>query len=76
MNNYKQIRLSHYVFSKQVSARFVDGNGNGRRYRNVTPSSVERLQNAVINAVNRAEFAVRLPINYKSVGWVAYPKGD
>lgn len=74
MNNYKQIRLTHYVRSGQVSTRYVDGSGDGRRYLYVTPSSVERLQNAVIKAVNRAEFKVRIPINYESVGWVAERK--
>jgi hypothetical protein len=72
MNNYSEIRLTHYQGTTEATAKFTDGSGNERRYRNVTPSSVERLQNAIIRDGRGANnFTVRLPIGYGDIGWVA-----
>ncbi|GAG42262.1 unnamed protein product, partial [marine sediment metagenome] len=61
MNNYKVIGLTHWQSASGATARFRDGSDNARRYPNVTPESIERLQNAIRQAVDRNEFVVRLP---------------
>ena len=72
MNNYLQIRLTHWLSNLNVEAVFYDGASNDRRYYNVTPSSVKRLQNAVIKDIRAGEpFEVRVPINFEAIGWVA-----
>ena len=71
MNNYKEIRLTHFRGTSRVSARFTDGDGNVRRQTNLSLESVERLQNAVIEAIDRNEFVLRLPRGFCDVGWVA-----
>jgi hypothetical protein len=72
MNNFKEIRLTHYQGTTEATAKFTDGDDSERRYRNVTPSSVERLQNAIIrNGRSVKDFTLRLPIGYGDIGWVA-----
>ena len=74
MNNYKEIRLTHYRGTTEATAKFIDGLGNSRRYRNITPTSIQRLQNTIIRSVRRNKFKIRLPIGFCDVGWVA--EGD
>ncbi len=71
MNNYKEIRLTHYQSTSEATAKFIDGSGNSRRYLNVTPTSIERLQNTIIKAVSLNKCKVRLPFGFCDVGWVA-----
>ena len=74
MNNNKEIRLTHFQSISGPTASFIDGSDNTRRYRNVAPLSIQRLQNAVIRAVQRNKFKIRLPHEFCDVGWVA--KGE
>ena len=71
MNNYKEIRLTHYQGTSEATAKFIDGLDNSRRYPNVTPSSIERLQNTIIKSVDRNKLMIRLPFDFCDVGWVA-----
>ena len=71
MNNYKEIRLTHYMNSGPT-ARFKDGSDQVRRYTNLTPSSVKRLQNQLYDEAHRNnDFKIRIPGNFQEVGWVA-----
>lgn len=71
MNNFKEVRLTNYPVGSKIAARFRDGSDNVRRYCDISPSSVRRLQNAVREGVHNGEFEIRVPHNFTEVGWVA-----